>query len=975
MAYFQQYSSLLEIREGLTPNAGLRRGQVGALYALAAHFIERNEPAIVSLPTGYGKTAILTGICFLMQAKRVLVVTPTNALRTQITKAFQSLETLRRLNILPREDKLVGPKVIAIEHRINSVSGWKDLEEYDVVVCTPHSASPDSTNTSVIPETFFDLVLIDEGHHSPARTWSSFIHATPEACHALFSATPFRRDKRELPGRLIFYYSLRKAVEEKAFGKVTYCPVIVSEDASRDERDLALISKAVEIYERDTKAGLQHRLLARTEKVIDAQRLANLYVIAGLKVEAVSSKKSKQQIAMIEQKLNSGALDGVVCVDMFGEGYDFPKFKIAVLHNVHKSLVPTLQFIGRFARTNDEHTGTATFLAIPRDVNTESSGLYRDGVDWETLLADTVDAHQQLELHEREILKAFAPAGQPSANYELVNLSAFRLSQHIVVYKTIEKPNFSEVPEQLQSLQITNAWKSDDSNTMILLAKLVHSPAWYRDSHVIDAKHECFLIKYFPISNLIFITATQRSGNYYNELLKFFVNGNAASIAFEDARKVLNGMTDQEFFSVGIRSTSPVAIAESYRIVAGKNADRGIRDTDANNFSQGHFMGRGEVDGESEIIGVSARGRIWSNGKLSITDILNWMAELHERMTANQINIGRSGLDILSYGETLQQIPESTCMADWPKEAYQKAPAVFILSKVQRYKLCILDLEIRNFSVDADGLRMTFEIGDGNHYLPFCYRLNQVPHYVSLTQDIEIQMEVYDGREEPIQNWLETHNLVFFTKELASFSSNTIQKRRANIELRSNCLIPFDWSNCEIQIEFDINDPTKLTVQKTIQNYLMGISGLNFIIFDHRAGEAADFITIEEVNNRLHIKLYHCKGAGNSNPGARVEDVYELACQAVKSGRFQSKDYLVQHIERRTEIKSGKGWSPMLLGDRDNALALFKKYSPIDINLTIYAVQPGLSEGKLAENVTFVMAAANDSLTAQGINLQWIISP
>ena len=116
-------------------------------------------------------------------------------------------------------------------------------------------------------------------------------------------------------------------------------------------------------------------------------------------------------------------------------------------------------------------------------------------------------------------------------------------------------------------------------------------------------------------------------------------------LAFEQLRKVLNGMSDQEFYSVGIRSTSPTATAESYRIVAGSNADRGVRDTDAANFTQGHFMGRGQVNGAAEVIGASAGGRVWSNGKLSIPEIIDWMDALHGRITADQVNIGRSGLD------------------------------------------------------------------------------------------------------------------------------------------------------------------------------------------------------------------------------------------------------------------------------------------------------------------------------------------
>jgi superfamily II DNA or RNA helicase len=975
VTYFRENASRLIIREGTAPNSGLRRGQVGALHALAAHFIERHEPAVVSLPTGYGKTAVLTAACFLLQAQRVLVVTPTSPLRSQAARAFRTLETLRRLTALPSEAELVGPKVVTVEERIGSLAEWQALSDFDVVVCTPHSASPEMDGTPSPPNGLFDLVLMDEGHHSPARTWAAFIRAIPNARHVLLSATPFRRDRRQLPGRLIFYYPLRRAVEENAFGKVIFSPVAVDADALPETRDAALISRAVEVFRRDTDAGLQHRLLARAERIADAERLAEQYVRAGLNVEAVSSRRSRQQVDDIERRLLAGELDGVVCVDMFGEGYDFPKFKIAVLHSAHKSLVPTLQFIGRFARTNDERTGAATFLAVPREVDEESGELYRDGVDWDILLADVAEARQQLALQEHETLQSFAQAGHPSADYEAVNPGAFRLSQHIAAYRTHQAPDFSEAPEALKFLQVTNAWRSDEETTYLLLTKSVRSPVWYRDEHLVDAAHECFLLKYFPPSQLLFITATERSERYYAELLEFFFGGNATPLAFEQIRKVLNGMTDQEFYSVGIRSTSPTATAESYRIVAGSNADRSMRNTDAANFSQGHFMGRGVVNGETEVIGASAGGRVWSNGKLSIPDILEWMNALHARITANNVNIGRSGLDLLSYGETLERIPASTCITDWPKNAYRDNPVVLIGEGADTVRTCVLDLEVTDIAVNADGTSMTFRIGESGRTQRIRYRLNQTPQYTLLDYEPRIRVATGEGRYDSIEEWLEDNGLVFYTKELDSFTRSTLQRRRASAGIHPESLVVHNWVGCETQVEFDLANPARMTVQRFLQEHLVGLANNSFIVYDHRSGEAGDFIVAQAMPaNRLSVALYHCKGAGGGPSGERVDDVYELAGQSVKSARFQRKDDLLRHIERRTQVRPNRGHSPFLVGSREDALNLIRSHDPISIQLTVHAVQPGISAGRLAENVRAVIAAANDSLMSQGVELRWLVS-
>lgn len=72
------------------------------------------------------------------------------------------------------------------------------LRNFDVVVATPMSISPAIDDIPAPPpDDIFDLILIDEAHHSPAATWNEIIEAFPEAKKILFTATPFRRDKKK----------------------------------------------------------------------------------------------------------------------------------------------------------------------------------------------------------------------------------------------------------------------------------------------------------------------------------------------------------------------------------------------------------------------------------------------------------------------------------------------------------------------------------------------------------------------------------------------------------------------------------------------------------------------------------------------------------------------------------------------------------------------------------------------------------
>jgi superfamily II DNA or RNA helicase len=126
MSYFSDnYSKLtfpLEDGESL----GFREAQRGALFAIGAHFSGRNDAAIITMPTGTGKTAVLQASAFLLQAGRVLVLTPSRLVREQIADDFKKLGVLKRLGAIPAD--LPEPQVTATAGRITDPSPMGGIE-------------------------------------------------------------------------------------------------------------------------------------------------------------------------------------------------------------------------------------------------------------------------------------------------------------------------------------------------------------------------------------------------------------------------------------------------------------------------------------------------------------------------------------------------------------------------------------------------------------------------------------------------------------------------------------------------------------------------------------------------------------------------------------------------------------------------------------------------------------------------------
>jgi superfamily II DNA or RNA helicase len=975
IGYFGRYASALTLEESVEPGIGLRRGQAGALHALAAHFSVRADPAIVSLPTGYGKTAVLLGACFLLKATRVLLVVPTSTLRKQAFSEISQLNPLKKLCALPLETPL--PQAHPVLSRLQNAAEWDELRETHISIATPHVSSPAIAEIATPPTDLFDLILFDEGHHTPARTWSALIEAFPAAKHVLVSATPFRIDRRELPGRIVFQYPLKRAVTEKAFSKVIFRRVEVTNSPDPNEKDRALAMEAERILRRDQANGLNHRMLIRAATRSAADTLAELYQReTTLLVRSVHSGMTRRRTERLEEDLRQGRLDGLVCVDMFGEGYDLPMLKIAVLHAPQKSLVPTLQFIGRFARTNALQTGEATFIAIADEVSEEGRRLYDEGVDWDELLSDIADGAQLLELQRREALQSFDDIGSASADYEQLNPGQITIYRHLEMLECAKPPDFSRACAAVRELPVARRWFNADQQALLLLTAHIRPPRWSDQDAIADARHDVFLLVYRPEHRRLYIASSNREARYYNSLIEAFVDGEARRLSYSETKRVLAGFQNVVHYNVGLRNISPGS-AESYRTIAGSSADRVLQASDARSHRQGHFMGRGQRHGELESVGASSRSRTWSSGSLRLPEFLEYVRDIDRRLASGE-PIARSGLDVVPAGSRLTRIPANTIAGSWPKEARRNALLIRWNTAGAFRRGDLIDSEIRIIGVAEDGNSMHFSVGDETSSEEFSYRLSSTPPIVSLNGQASAEVEIGQGEWLPLADWMSEHPPYFFSSDLDCFQGQDVLGRPVSStpELREGDVISWPWTGCDTRCEFDLDDARRMTVHKYVEAQLVADASNEVILYDHRSGELADYVAIARSDDgKAIIRLFHCKAAGGPVGGHRVDDVLELATQCIKGLGTLEKDVIRDHMARRT-LRTRAVRSRFVRGDMTQLEGLLGSVAPIDVAYEIYAVQPGIRLSSLVPVLRDPMAASIEyaGKPMQGLRLMWVTS-
>jgi hypothetical protein len=100
-----------------TGREGLRRPQIGALHAIHAHWSVTTAAATVVMPTGTGKTETMLATLVSTPCPQLLVVVPSDALRTQLADKFISLGLLKNESLGLLSDGAQRP-VVAILQRV-----------------------------------------------------------------------------------------------------------------------------------------------------------------------------------------------------------------------------------------------------------------------------------------------------------------------------------------------------------------------------------------------------------------------------------------------------------------------------------------------------------------------------------------------------------------------------------------------------------------------------------------------------------------------------------------------------------------------------------------------------------------------------------------------------------------------------------------------------------------------------------------
>ena len=933
---------------------GLRGPQAGALHAIASHWTLGEEPAIVVMPTGTGKTEVMMAASVASASERVLVVVPTDALREQTGRKYEQYGLLRGLGVIGD----IPAPVVGYLGSTPTFEHFEAMQVCNVVVTTMSSISRAEEDARKAFAKLFGHVFFDEAHHIEASTWKRFQQDCDESAMLLFTATPFRNDGKALEGKIIYNFPLSRAQEQGYFSPIGFKEVF---EADTDLADRAIAETAVSRLREDRAAGHEHIVMARAATIKAAESLYERVYKAGYaEFDPVLIHSRTPARRAVVDAIRQGRHKIVVCVDMFGEGFDLPSLKIAALHSVHKSLGVTLQFIGRFARTA-AGAGRATFVANTAEdgVPEALEGLYQESADWNVLVPDlsfdAIDPQARLS----ELASNLEPVGPDD---ELVEVSTLALRPKISaqVYRTTGFRPERYVDAFAEHQRVHQPRISTRDNLLTLVVNQSESVDWTNSRQITVETWDLYVAYYDPLKGLLYMHSSRRGDS--TKRLANAVAVDPELIQGEEAFKAFAGLRRLILHSVGLSGRSRNV---RYQMFAGLDVSEAIDPVLQQSKMKSNVMGIGYEQGRKISVGCSRKGKIWSLSSGSLADWRRWCDEIGSKLS----DAGARPDDFLDYTlvpRIVDELPDAhALLVDWPDQLFESS-SFRLEVKTGDETFDFHDCELRMLEWRAGGPSFSFCLVGGER-IEARFELTIGPeaggestYAVRNTGGIDVDV-VASGRREPGAAYFSENPPLVRLADGSQLSGNTLLRPRSEQgEVFDRTLIEsLDWSSTDFAKESRWKEGRirRDSIQYRFMEHLEQ-GPATFIIDDDDQGESADVVSIEETEEQVVVYLWHCKYSRGADPGRRFADLHEVCGQAQKSAKWTwGLERIVQHLMvRESRHRRGRD-TRFLRGSARDLVTLRKEARRKFVRFRIGVIQPGLSRANVpVEHLTLIGA-------------------
>jgi DNA repair protein RadD len=352
----------------MTPT--LRPYQHAAVEQIRDAFSQRHRSVLFVLPTGGGKTVMFSHITEQAAARgnRVCVLVHRQELLRQASASLHQM---------------------GVPHGLIAANLSMDLS-LPVQVASVQTLA---RRLHHFPQEFFQLLVVDEAHHSNAGTWAKVLGHFSSACVLGVTATPCRGDGRGLGE---WYSAMVEGPSSQwltdngylAQAKVYAPPIGFDAQQIRKRMGDYDLNQAAQQLSGNKAMGdsLSHyrqhldgqTAIAFCCSVAHAEAVARLFNDAGVAAASIDGTMDSSTRERLLRELSGGRLKVLTSCALIGEGVDVPSVAGCILLRPTQSVSLHLQMIGRCLRPSGEKVA----VVLDHVGNTQRLGHHLEDREW-----------------------------------------------------------------------------------------------------------------------------------------------------------------------------------------------------------------------------------------------------------------------------------------------------------------------------------------------------------------------------------------------------------------------------------------------------------------------------------------------------------------------------------------------------------------------------------------------------------------
>lgn len=327
----------------------LRPYQLEAVDAVETAWAQGTSRPAVVLPTGSGKSTVIAALATRARARgqRVVMLAHRGELLGQMADSVHQVDPAgQRVGIVQASRRQTGAEIVSASFQsLGTVRRVADLGRRDIVLC-------------------------DEAHHAPAKSFTTVMDRLGSfdtdsgVMTAGFTATMSRGKAGGLGAvwdEVVFERDIMWGIESgfliRPFGLTVQLPDLnlSKVKVTRGDYSASQLEAAMAASVDSTVAAARQHIVGRASIVFaagveHAENLAAGLNDAGIKSECVTGTMPRAAREAVYDRFRDGQLDAMVTVSVLTEGADFPRCDAVLMARPTKSRTLYIQMVGRALR-------------------------------------------------------------------------------------------------------------------------------------------------------------------------------------------------------------------------------------------------------------------------------------------------------------------------------------------------------------------------------------------------------------------------------------------------------------------------------------------------------------------------------------------------------------------------------------------------------------------------------------------------